>query len=371
MMKVPLLDLKAQYAAIRSEIREAMDRVCESQHFILGPEVTALEEAIAVYCGARFAIGMSSGTDALLAALMALEIGPGDEVITTPYSFFATAGVVARLGARPVFVDIDPRTFNLDVSAVPAQVTARTKAIMPVHLFGRCADMSSVLRVAEEYGIAVVEDAAQALGAQDEQGRQAGTIGHLGCFSFFPSKNLGAFGDAGMVVTSDADLADRLRVLRIHGGKPKYYHGIVGGNFRLDALQAAVLRVKLQYLSSWTSARRDNARRYWRLCEEMEVLRWVSLPQDTPGHIYNQFVVRFPERDHIQAFLRERGVETEVYYPLPLHLQECFRNLDYRRGDFPHTEAAARESLALPVYPELTQGQQQYVVSQIREFYER
>ncbi len=371
MMTVPFLDLKAQYATLRPHIRAAIDRVCESQHFILGPEVAALEEEVAAFCGARFAIGVSSGTDALLASLMAIGAGPGDEVITTPYSFFATAGVIARVGARPVFVDIDPQTFNLDAGAVRAQVTPRTKAIIPVHLFGRCTEMAPLLAVAEEYGLYVIEDAAQALGARDEQGRQAGTIGHMGCFSFFPSKNLGAFGDGGMVVTNDAELAEKIRVLRVHGGKPKYYHRVVGGNFRLDALQAAVLRVKLPYLAAWTEARRQNAKRYCSLFSERGLLKWLVPPADTPGHIYNQFVVRFPERDRLQAFLKERGVETEVYYPLPLHLQECFRELGYRQGDFPHAEAAARESLALPIYPELTAAQQHYVVSQISEFYQR
>jgi len=371
MIRVPLLDLKAQYAAIRSEIREAIDRVCESQHFILGPEVAALEEAVAAFCGVRFAIGVSSGTDALLAALMAIGTGPGDEVITTPYSFFATAGVIARVGARPVFADIVPHTFNLDAGAVEAKLTSRTKAILPVHLFGRCADMDPVLKVAEGRGSHVIEDAAQAIGARDAQGRQAGTIGHIGCFSFFPSKNLGAFGDAGMVVTDDEGLAGTLRLLRVHGSHPKYYHRIIGGNFRLDALQAAVLRVKLPYLPCWTQARRENAARYRLLFREMGLLGKAILPEDTPGHIYNQFVVRLPDRDRLQGFLRQGGVETEVYYPLPLHLQECFQTLGYRRGDFPHAETAADESLALPVYPELTEAQQLYVVSQIRDFYAR
>jgi dTDP-4-amino-4,6-dideoxygalactose transaminase len=371
MITVPLLDLRAQYANIRTEIREAIDRVCESQRFILGPEVTALEEEVAQFCGVQFAIGVSSGTDALLAALMAIGAGPGDEVITTPYSFFATAGVIARIGARPVFVDIDHKTFNLDASAVTAKMTSRTKAILPVHLFGRCADMESILTAANEHGIYVIEDAAQALGARDELGRQAGTIGDIGCFSFFPSKNLGAFGDAGMMVTNDQELADTLRVLRVHGSKPKYYHQIVGGNFRLDALQAAVLRVKLKYLPGWTEARRTNAQRYGPLFEEMHLGEWSALPEGSPGHIYNQFVVRFPDRDGLQVFLKDRGVETEVYYPLPLHQQECFHGLGYREGDFPQAEGAARESLALPVYPELTEDQQRYVVSQVREFYTR
>jgi dTDP-4-amino-4,6-dideoxygalactose transaminase len=370
MMKVPLLDLRAQYAAIRQDIREAIDRVCESQHFILGPEVQALEEAIGAFCGSQFAIGVSSGTDALLAALMALEVGPGDEVITTPYSFFATAGVIARVGAQPVFVDIDPQTFNLDSEALRARITSRTKVIMPVHLFGRCAEMKPILKVAEERGIAIIEDAAQAIGTQCPQGGQAGTVGLMGCFSFFPSKNLGAFGDGGMVVTNDQHMAERLRVLRVHGGKPKYHHQIVGGNFRLDALQAAVLQVKLPHLPSWTEARRNNAKRYRLLFAELQLPEEIILPEDTPGHIYNQFVVRFPRRDHLQGFLREKGVETEVYYPIVLHLQQCFQYLGYRKGDFPHAEMASSEALALPIYPELTEEQQRYVVSQIKAFYQ-
>ena len=368
-MKVPLLDLQAQYATIRAEVREAIDRVCESQYFILGPEVTALEEAIATFCGARFAVGVSSGTDALLMALMALKLGPSDEVLTTPYSFFATVGVIARLGVRPVFVDIDPTTFNLDTTAALAKITSRTKAVMPVHLFGRCVDLDPLLEVAKERGIAVIEDAAQAIGATDRKGRQAGTIGAMGCFSFFPSKNLGAFGDGGMLVTNDEQLAETLRVLRVHGGKPKYYHRIVGGNFRLDALQAAVLRVKLKYLTAWTAARRSNAQRYRMLFQEMGLTGEVILPEDAPGHIYNQFVVRLPDRDRLRTFLRERGVETEVYYPVPLHLQECFLEFGYREGAFPQAEASARHSLALPIYPELTEMQQRHVVRQVREFY--
>lgn len=370
MMKVPLLDLRAQYDTIRCEIKEAIDRVCDSQHFILGPEVEELEKAIAEFCGSRFAIGVSSGTDALLAALMAIGVGQGDEVITTTYSFFATAGVIARLGARPVFVDIDPKTFNLDPEAVNRKITPRTKAILPVHLFGRCAEMDTLLEAAEKHGLHVIEDAAQAIGARDDQGRQAGTIGNMGCFSFFPSKNLGAFGDAGMVVTNNPELAEALRVLRVHGGKPKYYHSRVGGNFRLDALQAAVLRVKLKYLASWTEARRKNAERYRLMFEEKGLLEWASLPEDVPGHVYNQFVVRVRDRDGLQAFLRQRGVATEVYYPLPLHCQECFQNLGHRREDFPEAEAAAEQSLALPVYPELTADHQRYIVNHIKEFYQ-
>ena len=370
MTSVPLLDLKSQYSTIRSEVREAIDRVCESQHFILGPEVQALEQEVAAFCGARFAIGVSSGTDALLAALMAVGIGHGDEVITTPYSFFATAGVIARLGARPIFVDIDPATFNLDPSAVLDKLTSSTKAILPVHLFGRCAEMDLLLHTGEKHGIPVLEDAAQAIGARDHKSRQAGTMGLIGCFSFFPSKNLGAFGDGGMIVTNDEKCADLLRLLRVHGSRPKYYHKIVGGNFRLDALQAAVLRVKLRSLPGWTEARRYNADRYRSLFREAR-LDPVKLPGDVPGHIYNQFVVRVPDRDRLRAFLKENGVETEVYYPIPLHLQACFKQLGLRVGDFPHAEAAARESLALPIYPELTNEQQKYVVRLMAEFYAR
>jgi dTDP-4-amino-4,6-dideoxygalactose transaminase len=370
MMKVPLLDLKAQYVSIRSDIRAAIDRVCESQHFIMGPEVAALEEKMASFCGARYAVAVSSGTDALLAALMAIGIGPDDEVITTPYTFFATAGVIARLGARPVFVDIDPQTFNIAAEAVQKKITARTKAILPVHLFGQCANMAPILLAAKAHALYVIEDAAQAIGAYDDEGRQAGTIGDMGCFSFFPSKNLGAFGDAGMIVTDNAEMAETLRILRTHGSKPKYYHRIVGGNFRLDALQAAILQVKFPYLPAWTAARCRNAQRYRLLCKDMGLLARIILPEDTPGHIYNQFVVRVPERDRVQNFLRERGVETEVYYPLPQHLQECFQDLGYNEGSFPVAEAAARDTLALPIYPELTASQQQYVVRTISEFFE-
>lgn len=367
-MKVPLLDLKAQYATIREEIREAIDRVCDAQHFILGPEVAALEVEIAAFCGVRFAVGMSSGTDALLAALMAAGVTTGDEVITTTYSFFATAGVIARLGAKPIFVDIDPATFNLNPEAAVKQISMRTKVIMPVHLFGQCADMEPLLEAAKARGIVVIEDAAQAIGAFDEKKRRAGTMGHMGCFSFFPSKNLGAFGDGGMVVTNDEGLAENLRVLRVHGSKPKYFHRIVGGNFRLDAIQAAVLRVKLPHLKDWTEGRRANAQRYRDLFGETDLRKQVVLPGDVSGHIYNQFVICLRDRGRLQAFLKERGVGTEVYYPLPLHLQECFKALGYKKGDFPHAERAAQESLALPVHSELTEAQQRYVVEQIAEF---
>jgi dTDP-4-amino-4,6-dideoxygalactose transaminase len=370
MISVPLLDLKAQYDTIRNQVREAMDRVCETQHFIMGPEVSSLELEIAEFCGAAFAIGVSSGTDALLAALMALEVAPGDEVITTTYSFFATAGVIARLNARPVFVDIDPVTFNLDVTQISGKITDRTKVILPVHLFGRCADMDPILAVADAYGLAVVEDAAQAIGAHDVQGRQAGVRGSIGCFSFFPSKNLGAYGDAGMVVTNDPTLADRLALLRVHGGRPKYHHRLVGGNFRLDALQAAVLRVKLQYLPAWTDARRRNADRYRDLFSRAGLTTLVELPEDVPGHIYHQFVVRVSSRDRLQEVLSRHGVSVEVYYPIPLHMQECFAPLGYSAGDFPHAELAATECLALPIYPELLAEQQEYVVRTFLAFFE-
>jgi dTDP-4-amino-4,6-dideoxygalactose transaminase len=366
-MKVPLLDLQAQYATIQSEVRAAIDRVCESQHFILGPEVSVFEDEVAAHCDAKFAVGMSSGTDALLAALMAVGVGPGDEVITSTYSFFATAGAIARLGARPVFVDIERSTFNLDPAMLASRVTPRTKAIVPVHLFGRCCDMEAIGAVAAGRGVAVIEDAAQAIGALDERGRIAGAIGAVGCLSFFPSKNLGAFGDGGMVLSNDAQLAERLRILRVHGSKPKYHHHLVGGNFRLDALQAAVLRVKLKFLSGWTKVRRENADRY-RLLFAKSGLDAIALPEDRPGHIYNQFVIRSQQRDQLQRFLFESGVGTEVYYPVPLHLQPCFTELGYGKGDLPEAEAAARESLALPIYPELTEDAQRYVVGRIAEF---
>lgn len=369
MSRVPLLDLKAQYKGIRAEILETIDRVCESQYFILGPEVAGLEEEVARYCQVSHAVGMSSGTDALLAAMMAIDLKPGDEVITTPYSFFATAGVVARLGARTIFVDIQPDSFNIDSTAVAEKITPRTRAILPVHLFGRCADMDPLLEAAQPRGIALIEDAAQAIGARDVRGRQAGSVGAMGCFSFFPSKNLGAFGDGGMVVTQDAGLAEKLRVLRVHGSKPKYYHQTVGGNFRLDALQAAVLRVKLKYLEGWTAARRRNADRYRALFEGSGLVSDVTLPRDVAGHIYNQFVIRVPDRDGLRSHLKEDGVETEIYYPVPLHLQECFRDLGYRKGDFPESESAANTSLALPIYPELTADQQEYVVQSIKRFF--
>jgi dTDP-4-amino-4,6-dideoxygalactose transaminase len=370
-ISVPLLDLKQQYRSIKQELDAALMRVVESQHFILGPEVVALEEEVAAYSAVAHAVGMSSGTDALLAALMALDIGPGDEVVTTTYSFFATGGVIARLGAKPVFVDIDPVTYNIDAAAAAAAVTDRTRALIPVHLYGRVSDMESLMATARERGIPVIEDAAQAIGAFDAQQRRAGSIGEMGCFSFFPSKNLGGFGDGGMTVTNDAALAHRLKLLRMHGSEPKYYHAIVGGNFRLDALQAAVLRVKLEHLDAWTAARRRNADRYRALFEEAGITDAVVPPRDEPGHIYNQFVIRVPDRDALQAHLKARRIGTEIYYPVPLHLQQCFAELGYTKGDLPHAEAVAAETLALPVYPELTDEQLVHVVDSIREFIER
>lgn len=369
---VPLLDLKAQYATIRAEVRAAMDRVAESQYFILGPEVKALEEEVAAYSQCRFGIGVSSGTDALLVALMALDLQPGDEIITTPYTFFATAGCIARLGAKAVFVEIDPATYNLDPAGIAAAVTSRTRAILPVHLYGQMADMDPIMAVAEQYGLPVIEDAAQAIGSE-YKGHRAGSIGHMGCFSFFPSKNLGGFGDGGMVVTNDPALAAKLTLLRGHGAKPKYYHKVVGGNFRLDALQAAVLRVKLPYLDGWTAGRQHNAATYRRLFAEAGLDRVIGLPTELANmrHIYNQFVIRCPQRDGLMNHLKQRAIGHEIYYPVPMHLQECFADLGYHQGDFPHSEAAANETLAIPIYPELTEAMQQSVVTAIAEFYQR
>jgi dTDP-4-amino-4,6-dideoxygalactose transaminase len=367
-MKIPLLDLKAQYATLRGEMIDAVTAVLDSQQFINGPAVGELEAQVATYSGCRHAVGMSSGTDALLCALMTLGIGPDDEVITTPYSFFATAGCIARIGARPVFVDIDPATFNLDVARVAAAVTDRTKAILPVHLFGQMADMDAVMAVAAPRGLLVIEDAAQAIGAT-WRGRPAGSIGTLGCFSFFPSKNLGGLGDGGMIVTQDEALAEKLVVFRNHGSKPKYHHHYVGGNFRLDTLQAAGLLIKLRHLNGWSAGRRQNAARYDAHFAGLEPVR---SPTVHPGavSIYNQYVIRVERRDELRAFLKERDIGTEVYYPISLHEQECFRSLGHRRGDFPASEAAARTSLALPIYPELTEDQIAYVAAQVRAFVE-
>ena len=365
-MNVPMLDLKAQYAAIKDEILPAMQAVMESQYFINGPEVKELEQLVAGYSDCTGAIGVSSGTDALLCSLMALDIGPGDEVITTPYTFFATAGSIWRSGARPVFVDILPDTFNIDPAKIAAAVTEKTKAVMPVHLFGQMADMDPIMAIATDHGLAVIEDGAQAIGAT-YNGRKAGSIGTVGNFSFFPSKNLGGMGDGGMITTQDADLAGRLRQCRNHGSEPKYYHKWVGGNFRLDTLQAAGLIVKLRYLEQWHAGRRANAARYDELLADID---GVTTPviRDGNASIYNQYVLRVPRRDELQAFLKEAGIGSAIYYPLSLHEQECFAPLGHKTGDFPESEKAAAETLAIPIYPELTGEQKQYVVDKIKEF---
>ena len=361
---VPLLDLTAQWAAIREEALAAITRVCDSQRFVMGEEVEAFEREMAASLGVARAIGVSSGTDALLVALMALGIGPGDEVVTSTYSFFATAGTIARVGARAVLVDIEPVSFNLDPQAVAAAITPRTKAIMPVHLYGQCADMDAIGRIAARAGVPIVEDAAQAIGSR-YRGRHAGGFGLGGGFSFFPSKNLGAFGDAGLVTSNDADFASRVRLLRNHGAERQYFHRLVGGNFRLDALQAAVLRVKAPHLDDWTRRRRANADRYRALFREAGLDGRLTLPTEVDGcrHIYNQFVIRVPERDRVKAALASRRIGTAIYYPVPFHLQECFADLGYVAGAFPHAEAAARETLALPIYPELSEAQQAAVVT--------
>ncbi len=367
-MPIPLLDLQAQYRPLRDDILAAITRVAESQRFIMGPEIDGLERELSALLGIEHAIAVSSGTDALLLALMALDIKAGDEVITPTYSFFATAGCVARVGGMPRLVDIDPATYNLDVEQVRRAITPRTKAIIPVHLYGQMADMSALMDVAREHAVPVIEDACQSIGAT-QNGVAAGTIGAAGCFSFFPSKNLGAFGDAGLIVTNDAALAHELKLLRNHGAEPKYFHKRIGGNFRLDALQAAVLRVKLPHLDGWTEARRANARRYDELFAGAGLAGRVVLPREMPGfrHIFNQYIVSVPNRDRVRQHLAAQGIGTEIYYPVPFHLQECFATLGYRRGDFPHAEAAAESTLALPIYGELTREQQQAVVAAIRE----
>jgi dTDP-4-amino-4,6-dideoxygalactose transaminase len=370
-VNVPMLDLKAQHAAIRPEIEAAVREVFESQVFILGPKVEECEKAIAAYSRCAHAVGVSSGTDALLVALMAEGIGPGDEVITTPYTFFATAGSIARLGAKPVFVDIDPVSYNIAPAQIEAKVTLKTKAIMPVHLYGQMADMDPIMAIAKARKLAVIEDAAQAIGAE-YRGRRAGSLGEYGCFSFFPSKNLGAAGDGGMVVTNDPARADRLNILRAHGAKPKYYHHVIGGNFRLDALQAAVVTVKLKHLDKWTAARQANAARYDRLFTDCGLAPKgvVRLPKVLMSrHIFNQYVVRVPRRDELLARMTEKKIGCAIYYPVPLHLQGCFANLGYKEGDLPESEKAARETIALPIYPELTDAQAQYVVETIAAFY--
>ena len=386
-MKVPLLDLKPQYAPLAEEIQEAIARVCASQHFILGPAVKELEGSVAAYSQCRFGIGVSSGTDALLLPLMALGIGAGDAVITSPFTFFATAGTIARTGARPLFCDIDPATFNISPAALEAFIEAqceprggglihrasgaKVRAVMPVHLYGQMADMAALGALSAHHGLKVIEDAAQAIGAEDAAGKRAGSFGDVGCLSFFPTKNLGAFGDAGMCVTNDAALAERMEILRVHGGKPKYYHAFIGGNFRIDELQAAVLNIKLKHLDEWTAGRQRNAAYYDRAFARADLASAVETPRAALGvrHIYNQYVIRVRERDALRAHLSAAGVGTEIYYPVPLHLQQCFAYLGYRAGEFPYSERAARETLALPIYPELTEAQLQYVVETVAAFY--
>jgi len=367
---VPLLDLVAQYRPIREEVLRAITRVCDSQRFIMGPEVEALELELAALLGAEHAIAVSSGTDALLAAMMALGIGPGAEVIVPTFSFFATAGCVTRLGATAVFVDIDPVTFNIDPDAVARALSPRTRAIVPVHLYGLMADLDRILPIARQAGVPVIEDAAQAIGATS-RGRQAGSLGIAGCFSFFPSKNLGGFGDGGLVTTQDAALARELRLLRNHGMEPKYHHKRIGGNFRLDALQAAVLRVKAPHLPAWTAARRRNADRYRALFDEFQLAEHVDVPVEPNGyaHIYHQFVVRVAQRDALRDHLQGHRVGTEIYYPVPFHRQECFAALPSASGAFPVADRAAERVLALPIYGELTEEQQRHVVAAIAEFY--
>ena len=373
-MNSPTLDLQPQFAAIEADVRAAIDRVLTSQRFIGGPEITALEEEVAAYCGCTHGIGVSSGTDALLVALMALGVGPGDEVITTPYTFFATAGTIHRLGATPVFVDIDPVTYNIDAAGIEARITKRTRAILPVHLFGRCADMRPILEIAEAHELPVVEDAAQSIGATQD-GRLACSMGAMGCLSFFPSKNLGGIGDGGMVVTRNAELADRVALLRGHGAKPKYYHHHVGGNFRIDAINAAVLRVKLAHLDRWHEGRAQVAARYTTLLDEARVVAHegpitaVPFPDPLGRQVFNQYVIRARRRDELQAFLAQRDIATAVYYPLPLHLQPCFAGLGLVEGDLPVSEQASRETLALPMYPELPEEHQRAVVEGIAAFF--
>jgi dTDP-4-amino-4,6-dideoxygalactose transaminase len=387
--QVPLLDLKLQYQPLRAEILAAIEKVCASQAFILGPATRELEAATAKYCQCRFGIGVSSGTDALLVALMALEIGAGDEVITSPFTFFATAGTIARVGARPTFCDIDAETFNLSPAAVTAfierkcetrdgklvnkQTGGTIKAIMPVHLYGQVADIAPLVQIAHRYGLKVIEDAAQAIGAEDAKQGRAGSFGDVGCLSFFPTKNLGAFGDAGMCVTNDPELAERIEILRVHGGKPKYFHAYIGGNFRIDEIQSAVLNIKLQHLDKWTAGRQHNAEIYDDAFEHADLGKAVHTPRAAPGvrHIFNQYVIRVRDRDLLRQHLMASNIGTEIYYPVPLHLQECFEYLKHKKGDFPQSERAAEETLALPIFPELTEAQLRHVVDTVADFYRR
>jgi dTDP-4-amino-4,6-dideoxygalactose transaminase len=366
-MQVPLLDLKAQFASIQDEVMPAINDVCQSQMLCLGPAVQAFEEKVAAYCGSRFAVGVSSGSDALIVALMALDIGPGDEVITTPFTFFATAGAITRVGAKPVFVDVDPVSYNIDPARIEPSITDKTKGIIPVHLFGQMAQMKPIMEIAKRHGLAVIEDAAQAIGAEQDQNK-CGSIGDLGCFSFYPTKNLGAFGDGGLVTTNDEALAGKLRVLRDHGQSPRYIYQMVGGNFRLDGIQGAVLSAKLNHLDSWTEKRRKNAGLYNQLLANSQ----VETPKIEANNasVYNQYTIRAPQRDGLQAFLSKNTIGSAIFYPQPLHTQDCFRDLGYRQGDFPITETLCQEVLSLPIFPELRTEQVECVAKSVLSFYQ-
>lgn len=371
-MKIPLLDLKAQYARIQPEIVKVIEEVCAQQSFVLGSHVEQLEHTLAKFIGTEYAVGVASGSDALLLSLMERDIQPGDEVLTVPFTFFASTGVISRLHARPVFVDVCSDTFNLNPTQLADKISSRTKAILPVHLFGQCADMEAINEVANVHDIPVIEDACQAIGAA-RNGIQAGAFGRTGCFSFFPSKNLGAFGDGGLITTDDVQVAERLRLLRVHGSRSEYHHHLIGMNSRLDALQAAILQVKFQHLADWTAKRQKNAASYRQFFHEHGLDDRVTLPVEASGntHVYNQFTIRTPKRDELSAFLTEKNIGNRVYYPVPLHLQECYETLGYHKGDFPVAEHAAREVLSLPIYPELTPDQITYVVKTIKQFFDR
>ncbi len=369
---VPLLDLKAQYATLRNEIEPVIKEVIESQYFIGGPKLKEFEDTIAEYCQSKYALGVSSGTDALLLALMALDIKAGDEVIVPVYSFFATAGCVSRLDAKPVFVDIDPQTYNMDPEALQKAITPKTKVIIPVHLYGQLANMEAIMKIAKENNLYVIEDAAQAIGSENEKSQRAGTFGDIGCFSFFPSKNLGGFGDGGLVTTQNEALYNKMNYLKNHGAHPKYYHKLIGGNFRLDSLQAVVLDVKLRHLDNWTKGRQENAAYYTEGITERKLDGDIQTPVAIEGyrHIYNQFILRSGKRDELLAHLRSKNIGCEVYYPVTFNNQECFAYLGYKEGDFPIAETAAKETLAIPIYPELTNEQKNYILDSIAEFFD-
>jgi dTDP-4-amino-4,6-dideoxygalactose transaminase len=371
-VNVPLLDLKNQYARIQPELLKVIEEVCAEQSFILGAHVEELENLLAKFFGTEYAVGVASGSDALLLSLMELDLQPGDEVLTVPFTFFASTGVISRLHARPIFVDICADTFNLDPGQLADNITPKTKAILPVHLFGQCADMEAINEVADAHGIPVIEDACQAIGAV-RNGTKAGAWGRTGCFSFFPSKNLGGFGDGGLITTDDSAVAERLRLMRVHGSRSEYHHHLIGMNSRLDALQAAVLQVKFQYLADWTAKRQDNAANYRRLFHECGLDDHLTLPRVASGntHVYNQFTIRTPKRDALSAHLTEKNIGNRIYYPVPLHLQECYEMLGYHIGDFPVAEQAAQEVLSLPIYPELTPDQITYVVETIKQFFDQ